>query len=118
MKNYNNAGGFDLQSGISQGVGIASNMIMGMSNAKKQREAQEKLAKLSLAQQKELDLKLQETQSETQRLNIMYQTFAVLENNKLVDGRKNKQIVLLSVLGGGVILLVGMALVFNYKKNS
>jgi len=114
MNNYKNVSG--LQTGITAGVGLAVNTISGLSGAKKQREAQEKLAKLSLAQKAELEKRLQDTNSDLQRQNIMYQTFAVLENQKLVDGRKNKQLILFYFLGGGVILLVGMGLYFNFAK--
>lgn len=109
-------GGFDPSSLISQGLNLAVGTIAGVSNAKKQRELQEKLAKLSLKQQKELEERLQDTQSEIQRLNIMYQTFAVLENQKLVDSRKDKQLTLFYFLGGGALLLVGMAIVYKMRK--
>ncbi len=109
-------GGFDASSLISQGLNLAVGTIAGVSNAKKQRELQEKLAKLSLKQQKELEERLQDTQSEIQRLNIMYQTFAVLENQKLVDSRKDKQLTLFYFLGGGALLLVGMAIVYKMRK--
>ena len=59
---------------------------------------------------------MQDVGSEIARLNIMYQTFAVLENQKLVDSRKNKQLTLFYFLGGGSLLLVGMAIIFKRNK--
>jgi hypothetical protein len=89
--------------------------LVGMSEAKKQRELQEKIAKMSLKQQKELEENLVNAQSQLERQRIMYQTFAVIENSKLVDARKNKQLTLLSILGGGTLLLVGMAIFYKRR---
>ena len=88
---------------------------MGAVEGKKMRQLQEKLAKLSLAQQKELEEKMLATQDSLERLNIMYKTFAVLENQKLLDARKGKQLTLLAVLGGGVLLLTAMAIFYKRK---
>ena len=100
---------------IAMGVQVITGLVAGSISAKKNRELQEKLAKLSLKQQKELEEKMLATQSELERLNIMYKTFAVLENQKLLDSRKGKQLTLLAVLGGGVLVLVGMAIFYKRK---
>lgn len=100
---------------IAMGVQIISGLVMGAVEGKKMRELQEKLAKLSLAQQKELEEKMLATQSEIERLSIMYKTFAVLENQKLLDARKGKQLTLLAVLGGGVLVLTAMAIFYKKK---
>jgi hypothetical protein len=55
------------------------------------------------------------TQSELERLNIMYKTFAVLENQKLLDSRKGKQLTLLYVMGGGILVLVAMSILYKKK---
>jgi len=101
---------------IAMGVQLITGLVSGAISNKKNRQLQEKLAKLSLKQQKELQEKMLETNDELERLNIMYKTFAVLENQKLLDSRSNKQLILLSVLGGGVLILVGMAIIFKRKK--
>lgn len=100
---------------IAMGVQIISGLVMGAVEGKKMRQLQEKLAKLSLAQQKELEEKMLATQDSLERLNIMYKTFAVLENQKLLDARKGKQLTLLAVLGGGVLLLTAMAIFYKRK---
>ena len=100
---------------ISMGVNTIIGLVAGGIDAKKNRELQEKLAKLSLKQQKELEEKMLATQSELERLNIMYKTFAVLENQKLLDARKGKQLTLLAVLGGGVLVLTAMAIFYKRK---
>ena len=107
--------GFDPTNAISMGLDLIVGTVFAVQDAKKNRELQEKLGKMSLEQQKELELKLQETNSQIARLTIMYKTFAVLENQKLIDSRKNKQLTLLAVLGGGVLVLTAMAIF--YKKN-
>jgi len=100
---------------IAMGVNTIIGLVSGGISAKKNRELQEKLAKLSLAQQKELEEKMLATQSQLERLNIMYKTFAVLENQKLLDARKGKQLTLLAVLGGGVLVLTAMAIFYKRK---
>lgn len=123
MAYYKNVGGatpttpkkFDPTALASMGFDMILGTLVGISEAKKQRELQEKIAKMSLKQQKELEENLLQAQTQLERQRIMYQTFAVLENSKLVDARKNKQLTLLSVLGGGTLLLVGMAIFYKRK---
>jgi hypothetical protein len=100
---------------IAMGVSTIIGLVSGGISAKKNRELQEKLAKLSLKQQKELEEKMLATQSELERLNIMYKTFAVLENQKLLDSRKGKQLTLLYVMGGGILVLVAMSILYKKK---
>ena len=100
---------------IGMGVSMLTNLVSGSISAKKNRELQEKLAKLSLKQQKELEEKMLATKSEVERLNIMYKTFAVLENQKLIDSRKGKQLTLLYVMGGGILVLTAMAILYKKK---
>ena len=118
-KNVSGQGGtpkkFDPTALASMGFDMILGTLVGISEAKKQRELQEKIAKMSLKQQKELEENLLQAQTQLERQRIMYQTFAVLENSKLVDARKNKQLTLLSVLGGGTLLLVGMAIFYKRK---
>jgi len=121
MELYNNAGGTPMTGAekgelIGMGLTLVVGTLVGISDAKKQRQLQEKLGKLSLKQAKELESKMIEARSQTERLSIIYQTFAVLENQNLINDRKNKQLTLLSFMGGGILLLVGMAIVFKRKR--
>lgn len=100
---------------IAMGVSTIVGLVAGSIDSKKNRQLQEKLAKLSLKQQKELEEKMLATQSELERLNIMYKTFAVLENQKLLDSRKGKQLTLLYVMGGGILVLVAMSILYKRK---
>lgn len=100
---------------IAMGVSTIVGLVAGGIDAKKNRELQEKLAKLSLEQQKELEEKMLATQDRLERLNIMYKTFAVLENQKLLDARKGKQLTLLYVMGGGILVLVAMSILYKRK---
>jgi len=108
--------GFDPTQAIGAGLNLIVGTLAGLSDAKKNRELQEKLSKMSLQQQRELEERLQDANTQIARLNIMYQTFAVLENQKLVDERKNKQLRLFYFLGGGSMLLVAMAIIYNMRK--
>lgn len=114
--NSGGGGGSDSADLIVKGVQIIIGLVSSSITNKKNRELQEKLATLTLKQQRELTERMQDVNSEIERLNIMYQTFAVLENQKLVDSRKSKQLTLFYFLGGGSLLLVGMAIIFKRKK--
>lgn len=107
--------GFDPSSFISLGFDLIGGTLMGISEGKKNRELAEKLQKLSLKQQRELEERLQDTQLESDRQRLMYEAVAVVEKSKLIDSQKTKQKILLGVLGMGVIVLVGMAIVFKRK---
>jgi len=114
--NSGGGGGSDSADLIVKGAQVIIGLVASSITAQKNRELQEKLAKLTLKQQKELTERMQDANTEIARLNIMYQTFAVLENQKLVDSRKSKQLTLFYFLGGGSLLLVGMAIIFKRKK--
>ena len=126
MEIYKNASGssgidlgkkaFDKEALISMGLNLVVGTLVGMNDAKKMRQLQEKLAKMSLAQAKEMETLMINAQKDISLEGIMYKTFAVLEEQNLVDDRKNKQLMLLAFMGGGILLLVGMAIVFKRKK--
>lgn len=121
MNHYKNSDGgatpkkFDATALASAGLDLIVGTVFSVQNAKKQRQLQEKIAKLSLEQQKQLEESLLKAQTELGRQRIMYQTLAVVNEQNLVDGRKNKQLILLGILGGGTLLLVAMAIF--YKRN-
>jgi hypothetical protein len=70
---------------------------------------QEELAKLSLAQQKQLEERLQDVKSETERQGMVYQFLAVQNNNEMLNRIQSKRYTSYIVLGVGVTIL---ALVF------
>tara|TARA_Y100000114_G_C11763768_1_gene331723 strand:+ start:6559 stop:6948 length:390 start_codon:yes stop_codon:yes gene_type:complete len=107
--------GFDPSGFISMGFNLIAGTIMGMSNAKKQRELQEKLSKLSLKQQKELEERLQDVQGQIAKQTALYQAVAVVEGAKLIDGRKKLQLLLFGVLGVGLLSLVALSIVYKRK---
>jgi hypothetical protein len=67
------------------------------------------LAKLSLAQQKELAERLQDSQTETERQALAYKFLAVQKNNEALNKMQGKRYTSYIVLGVGVTIL---ALVF------
>ena len=83
--------GFDPSSFISMGFDLIGGTLMGISEGKKNRELAEKLQKLSLKQQRELEERLQNIQGEVARQTAMYEAVAVVEKAKLVDSQKTKQ---------------------------
>ena len=113
MENYRNAEG---KSGESSGgaaagavVGaVISSVIGGLfakGEAKAGRKLQEQLSKLSLAQQKELEERLQDVKAETERQSLVYQYLAVHNNNEMLNKIQSKRYTSYIVLGVGVTIL-------------
>ena len=67
------------------------------------------LAQLSLAQQKQLEERLQDSKTETERIALAYKFLAVERNNEALNKIKGKRYTSYIVLGVGVTIL---ALVF------
>jgi hypothetical protein len=70
---------------------------------------QKEIADLSLAQQKQLEERLQDVRSETERQGMIFQFLAVQNNNEMLNRIQSKRYTSYIVLGVGVTIL---ALVF------
>lgn len=108
----------------SAGIGavgtIASSVIssaFAKSDAKKQRQLIEELGKLELAQQKELQERLQNIQGELAKQEIIYKYLAVQRNNESLAKIKSKRYTSYMILGGGVIALTIVIVLLAKKKN-
>lgn len=130
MENYKNAEG--VSAGATKGSGkltdaggmivgtIISGVISGMfakGENKKALALQEELTKLSLAQQKQLEERLQDVQSETERQGMVYQFLAVQNNNEMLNRVQGKRYTSYIVLGVGIMLLSLVILKLAKKKN-
>jgi hypothetical protein len=116
MADAPSSGGFDPSALISVGVGVIANLISGIESAKEQRRLQEKLAKLSLEQQKELALSLQRTQGEVQKMALLYQALN-LERDRTATSALNKQkFIGISILGISVVILAIVVYKVKNKK--
>ena len=92
---------------------VISGLFASGQNAKALR-LQEQLKKLSLAQQKQLEERLQNFQSETERLALVYQFLAVQNNNEMLNKVQSKRYTSYIVLGVGVTILA--LVVFKLSK--
>lgn len=102
------------------GGAVISKVIEGLfakGEATKARKLQEELGKLSLAQQKQLEERLQDTQSENQKLELTYKYLAVENNNQMLNRIKGKRYTSYIVLGVGVTVLALVFLKLAQKKN-
>jgi uncharacterized membrane protein len=81
----------------------------GAEQGRKNRDLMNDLAQLSLAQQKELEIRLQDSKTETERQALAYKFLAVQKNNEAINKMKGKRYTSYIVLGVGVTIL---ALVF------
>jgi hypothetical protein len=129
MENYKNVEG--AVAGATKGDGLANlggavagtvitKVIEGLfakGEATKARKLQEELGKLSLAQQKQLEERLQDTQSENQKLELTYKYLAVENNNQMLNRIKGKRYTSYIVLGVGVTVLALVFLKLAQRKN-
>ena len=99
---------------------VISSVIGGMfakGENKKALALQEELTKLSLAQQKQLEERLQDVQSETARQSLVYQFLAVQNNNEMLNRIQSKRYTSYIVLGVGVTILALVFLKLAKRKN-
>ena len=128
MENYKNVEGASsgASSGVSTGgaiggaiVGTLISGVIGGMFAKeegiKARELQKELEKLSLAQQKELEIRLQDVQSQLAREELVYKYLAVQNNNEMLNKIKSKRYTSYIVLGIGVTILASVILKLSKK---
>ena len=123
MENYRNAEGNSGESSGGQFAGaVVGSLISGVigglfakGEAKAGRELQKQLAKLSLAQQKELEERLQDVKAETERQSLVYQYLAVQNNNELLNRIQSKKYTSYIVLGVGVTILAVVILKLSKK---
>jgi len=128
MENYNyveggatatKGGGLSDLGGAVAGT-IISSVIGGYfakGEAEKGRALQEEIAKLSLAQQKLLEERLQDVQSETERQGMVYQFLAVQNNNEMLNRIQSKRYTSYIVLGVGAIILALVFVKLAKRKN-
>ncbi len=122
MENYKNAegssgGGSGAMGGAIIGA-VISSVIGGMvakGEGAKARALQEEIVKLSLAQQKQLEERLQDVQSETERQGMIYQFLAVQNNNEMLNRIQGKRYTSYIVLGVGVTILALVILKLSKK---
>jgi hypothetical protein len=109
-----------LSTGGGDAIGAVASAVIGAafasSDAKKRREMEAELANLSLAQQKELELNLQNVKGELAKQEIIYNYLAIKENNESLAAIKNRRYAMYIVVGLGVIALSFVALKLSQKK--
>ena len=124
MENYNNADATSSGGGTGGAISgavvgsLVSGVVGGLfaqGEAKKARELQEKLEKLSLAQKKQLEERLQDVTAETERQSLVYQFLAVQNNNEMLNRIQSKRYTSYIVLGIGVTILAVVVLKLSKK---
>ena len=106
--------------GIGAGVSVATTLIssaFAKADAKKQRQLIEDLSKLELAQQKELEIRLQDVKGELAKQEIIYKYIAVQKNDEALAKIKSKRYTSYMVLGGAVVGLTLVIILLAKKKN-
>jgi len=109
-----------LSTGGADAIGAVASAVIGAafasSDAKKQREMTVELNRLSLAQQKELELNLQEVKGELAKQEIIYNFLAIQKNNESLAAIKNRRYAMYIAISLGVIALSFVALKLSQKK--
>jgi hypothetical protein len=123
MENYYNVAGVTAPKGATSGSSLSNiggavggaiiSQVIGGYFARGENEKalalQKEIADLSLAQQKQLEERLQDVRSETERQGMIFQFLAVQNNNEMLNRIQSKRYTSYIVLGVGVTIL---ALVF------
>jgi hypothetical protein len=105
--------------GGAVGGAIVTSLIGGAfakADAKKQREMEAELGRLSLAQQKDLEERLQNIQGELAKQEIIYRYLAVEKNNESLNKIKGKRYISYAILGGGILALAIVVLLIKNKQ--
>lgn len=106
--------GFDPSALIGMGVSTIANLLVSVKSASDQKKLQERLALLSLEQKKELDIRLQNLQTEVAKMQLLYQALA-MDKDRIATSALNKQkFIGISILGISVVIL---AVVIYKAKN-
>jgi len=116
------SGGLGLGAQLGGAVaGALISSIIGGAFAKEDASAQralaERLEKLSLAQQKELEERLQNIQSEIQRQSLVYQYLAVQQHNEALLKIQNRRYTSYAILGVGAFALIFVMFKLIKKRN-
>jgi hypothetical protein len=108
----------------SAGIGAVSSIATSLisssfakKDAKKQRELIDELGRLDLAQQKELEIRLQDVKGELAKQEMIYKYIAVQKNDEALAKIKSKRYTSYMVLGGAVVGLTIVIILLAKKKN-
>lgn len=107
-------GGFDPSALIAAGVGTIANLVVSVKSQKDQKKLQEKLALLSLEQQKELEIRLQNVQGEVAKMQLLYQALAMDKDRAATSALNKQKFIGISILGISVVILA----IVIYKAKS
>jgi hypothetical protein len=108
------------EAGVQAGVSVATTLItsaFAKADAKKQRQLIDDLSKLELAQQKELEIRLQDVKGELAKQEIIYKYIALQKNDEALAKIKSKRYTSYIVLGGAIVGLTLVIILLGKKKN-
>ena len=107
-------------SAVQIGGAIVSSIItssFAKADAKKQRELEEELSKLSLEQQKELETNLKNVQGELDKQKLVYKYLEIKNKENSLNLIKSKRKKLYIILGAGIFLFAGVLTLLSKKKH-
>lgn len=110
-------GGFDTQGAITAVIKIAVNYVAQKQQAKEQLKLQERLESLSLEQQKQLAIRLQDAQSDIEKTKILYQSLALERNREALLKMNINRYRGIAILGIGFVILAGVIIKVKNQQN-
>ena len=101
---------------IGAGASILISTISGVTQAKKQRQLQEYLGKLSIESQERIASRMASTQSSIEREKILFQEMALDKQLALTEGLQKDKNTSFMILGGSVVFLGIVIFLVKRKK--
>lgn len=102
---------------IGAGFSTIVNTIAGVSQQKKQNELQEKIARMNLAQQAELEARMREATTAMERQKLLFEALAVDKHREFMKETNRERNMGLIVIGFGMIALATVVYLARRKQN-
>lgn len=102
---------------IGVGISTLGSLAIASHDASERRKLEEKIAKLSLSQQKELEIRLQNSKTDIEKMQILYQALAIDKNREALTELNKEKYKGIAIFGVSLILLSIVIVVVKHHKS-
>lgn len=102
---------------IGVGISTVGGLILAGNDASARRRLEEKIAKLTLAQQKELEIRLQNSKTDIEKMQILYQALAMDKNRDALSKLNQEKYTGIAIFGVSLILLSIVIIIVKQHKS-
>ena len=102
---------------IGVGISTVGSLIIASNDANERRKLEEKIAKLTLAQQKELEIRLQNSKTDIEKMQILYQALAMDKNRDALSKLNQEKYTGIAIFGVSLILLSIVIIIVKQHKS-